>query len=352
MIKYITCIAVISGLIFSQQLWAQGIVNAELNVAPMAVNPAFTGMFNGTTRVNSFYSNHWAGTNINYVSGGASVDLPLVTGKGGSYLATGMQLRKDVAGDGNISNFSGLISLAYHKIFRKTSDSNNAHAADLAIGIQAGYDQSSINMSSVFFGYHWVDPNNYYLPPPGSSTEYHLGLGNSVSYYPVNAGISFAKSFSERFNLVAGISANNLTQPVRSTDWWQNNQMKTERQYMGSLGLNILATKRLSFRPAAFYMNSANSHGFIAGNDFSYIVSKNRKPNESTSVFLGLWYRSVDVTMVTAGITHNRLHLGIAYDYWPHTINTSGNGSGGLCVNLRYTAPGKILNRVIPGDRF
>ena len=332
--------------------FAQGIVNAELNAAPMAVNPACTGMFNGTTRVNSFYTNHWAGADINYMSYGASVDLPLVTGKGGSYLAAGMQLRKDEAGDGNLNNFSGLISVAYHKIFRRKGDSNNAHAADLAIGLQAGYEQNSISLSSIYFGSHWVDPNNYYLPPTGS-IEYGLGIGNTVNYYPVNAGISFAKSFSERFNLVAGVSADNLNQPARSTDRWQNNQLKTELQYMGSLGLKVLATKRLSLRPAVYYMTSANSNGVIAGNDFGYNLSKNPKATESTSVFLGFWYRSVDVPMVTAGVTHNRLHLGIAYDYLPHLVKTPSNGSGGLCVNLRYTAPGKSTKkRVIPGDRF
>ncbi len=331
--------------------FAQSIVNAELNATPMTVNPAFTGMFTGAMSVNSFYANHWAGTDLNYVSYGASVDLPLVTGKGGSYLAAGMQLRKDEAGDGNLSNFSGLMSVAYHKIFRKANDSNNAHAADLAVGIQGGYEQSTINLSRIFLGSPLANPMWTYLPPPGQSIEYGLGIGNSANYYAINAGISFVKSFSERIKFIAGFSVNNLNRPTIDLGLkYYYDLSGLDLQCVGTVAATVLISKRFSLQPAAFYMNSANSRGLVAGNDFTYKLSKNPKAGQTTSVFLGLWYRSGDVVMATVGVIRNRLHLGIAYDYMPQTIRTSGNG--GLCVNFRYIAPGKGNKRMIPCDRF
>ena len=336
------------------QSFAQGIVNSEQNVAPMAVNPAFTGMFTGSTRVNTFYSSHRAKSSFNYESYGASVDLPLVTGKGGSYLAGGLLLRKDVVAEGDLGTFNGVMSVAYHKIFRKTGDSNNAHAADLAIGIQGGYEQSTINLSRIFFSAPSIDPRWNYLPAPGQPIVWGLGT-HPANYYTINAGISFAKSFSPRMKFIAGISANNLNRPtVDIGREYYFDRSGLELQFIGTVAANVLISKRFSLRPATFfYMNSINSRGLVGGNDFCYNLSRNPDARRPTSVFIGLWYRSGDVEMVTAGMTYNRFHIGVAYDYLSPAVRKSGAaGDGGMCLNLKYTAPGKKTGRVVPNDRF
>src|ERR1035438_8218758 len=98
-------------------VFAQDIHFTQFDMAPLVINPAFTGMFDGRIRAGAIYRNQWASVTVPYVTYGASVDLPLLIERNGDYLATGLQLYKDQAGDGNLSNFTGLLSVAYHKYF-------------------------------------------------------------------------------------------------------------------------------------------------------------------------------------------------------------------------------------------
>src|ERR1035437_8502180 len=106
MIKRIilTCSFLVSAFLHVQPVYAQDILNAELNATPLAINPAFTGMFNGTVRASILYRNQWASTTVPYTTYGATVDLPVYMDGKGNYLATGVQLTKSLAGDANLSN--------------------------------------------------------------------------------------------------------------------------------------------------------------------------------------------------------------------------------------------------------
>ena len=101
---------------------AQDIHFTQFDAAPLVINPAFTGMFDGQVRATAIYRNQWASVTVPYVTYGAAVDLPIYTDKNGDYLAAGLQLYKDQAGDGNLSNFTGMASIAYHSGLRMTEE--------------------------------------------------------------------------------------------------------------------------------------------------------------------------------------------------------------------------------------
>src|ERR1039457_1159201 len=87
--------------------YAQDIHFTQFDMTPLVINPAFTGMFDGRVRAGAIYRNQWASVTVPYVTYGAYVDMPLIIERNGSYLASGLQLYKDQAGDGNLSNFTG-----------------------------------------------------------------------------------------------------------------------------------------------------------------------------------------------------------------------------------------------------
>ncbi len=320
--------------------FAQGIVNAELNTAPMAVNPAFTGMFNGCVRVNTFYSSRWEDAMVPFVSMGVSADMPVYTNKKGNYLAAGLQLHKDMAGDGNLSNFNSILSVSYHKIFRKSNDSNNSHSSDLAIGVEAGYDQCSIDVGQIYFGNFWYLSYpyynyNYYLPPPGQSIQYNLGIGNDISYYPVNVGICFSQAAGPKFNYTVGVAVYNLSQPKTAYEQFQYNYAGLQRSCIAEIGAVWKITSRLTLKPEILYQSIPSVWNFIAGNDFEYNVSKHPALPNTTSVFAGAWLRTGDLLMATAGVAFKRLRIGIAYDYHVMPVSIPGDRNEGFIIN-RY----------------
>ncbi len=327
---------------------AQDIHFTQFDMTPLVINPAFTGMFDGQVRASAIYRNQWASVTVPYVTYGAAVDLPLFIERNGDYLAAGLQLYKDQAGDANLSNFTGLVSVAYHKFFGQTEHSGS----DLAVGLQGGYAQKSIDLSKLYFGDEYL--NGSFVP--GISQEYHLGIGNSVNYYLVNAGISFSQATSDKFGYVIGIGANNLNQPDDAIEKKQNAETGLDMRYTAELGANWIVGERLSLRPAVLYQNQASASEIIVGNEFRYEVSNNPGfQNFSPAIFLGGWFRTGDAVMITAGVEFKGFRIGVGYDYNISDLNVSSNGNGGFEIAIRYIAPNPIKfanKRTIPCSRF
>lgn len=325
-------------------VFAQDIHFTQFDMAPLVINPAFTGMFDGQVRAGAIYRNQWGSVTVPYVTYGAHVDLPVYTDNTGGYLAAGLQVFNDKAGDGNLQNFTGMASVAYHKPVGK---------GDLAVGLQGGYAQKSIDLSKLYFG----DESLNGTFAQGTSGEYANGIGNSVNYFLVNAGVSLSGAPNENFSYVIGIAANNINQPNDALLKKQTSDVGLDMRYTGQLGLSIRTSgQRLFLRPAVIYQNQASASEVIAGNEFLYHVSNQYGyENFSTAVFLGGWYRTSDAVMITGGIEFKGFRVGVGYDYNISSLNSASNGKGGFEIALRYIAPNGIKfanKRVIPCTRF
>jgi type IX secretion system PorP/SprF family membrane protein len=283
---------------------------------------------------------------VPYVTYGASVDMPLLIERNGDYLASGIQLYKDQAGDGNLQNFTGLLSLAYHKYLGR-----GEYGSDLAVGLQGGYANKSIDLSKLYFGDEFV--NGTFVP--GQSTEYTVGLGNNISYYLVNAGVSFSHG-GEKVSYTIGLAANNINQPNDAIAKKKNSQTGLDMRYTAAVGVSWKAGDRLALRPALLFQSQATATELIVGNEFHYEISGSPGYNDfSSAVFLGAWYRTGDATMITAGVEFKGFRIGLGYDYNISSLNTSSNGNGGFEIALRYIAPNPIkfaYKRTIPCSRF
>jgi type IX secretion system PorP/SprF family membrane protein len=299
---------------------SQTIEHSELNMAPLAVNPAFTGMFDGSVRAVGFHTVQWAATvpapNETY---GVSCDLPLYTDKKGNYLATGVAVNKSIADGSSLVNFSGLLTLAYHLRFCTSDSHNNKRLGDLAIGIQSGYSQANFKYSVLSFGA---------LPP--QTSEIH----KSANYYSVNAGISFSKALDDHLNFSVGLAGFNLNQAghLEFPDMW------IDRVYIGVVGVDWHVGDRFIIRPKILYQKQENGEeNFIAGSEFQYHLKKSRIP---ASVFVGAWDRPGDIVAATCGLELSRFRVGVGYDLNVAPPTPSNGGYGNFTVQLRYTGPG------------
>lgn len=333
-------------------VFAQDIHFTQFDASPLTINPAFTGMFDGQFRACGIYRNQWKSVTVPYVTFGASIDMPLLIEKNGDYLASGLQVFKDQAGDGNLSNTTAMVSLAYHKFFGTQHVTKTIHQSDFAVGFQAGYTQKSVDLSRIYFGDELFGRTFV----PGTSSLYQLGLGSSISYFLVNAGLCFSHSVSNSFNFTIGLGANNLNQPDDAIMRDANSQKGLDMRYTGQLGANFIATQRLTFRPAVLYQMQSSAVEFIGGNEFHYAMGDHPEyDNFSTAVFAGLWYRTGDAMMVTAGFETKGVRVGFSYDYNVSELNRSSAGNGGYEISIRYIMPRPLLfapNRTIPCGRF
>lgn len=321
--------------------FAQDVHFTQFNATPLILNPAFTGAFDGPVRASAIYRDQWNGV---YRTIAASADAPIVRDiSGDDYLAGGVQFYNDVAGDGNLNNFSGLLSVAYHKFLGLEGDKI------LSVGLQGGYTSKSIDLSRLYFGNQFKDGG--FTGPTNTQLN-----GSPVRYFTVNAGVAYSHKISERFSYSLGVAGNNLNQPQESINKIQNSDVGLGMRLSAQAGAIIYTGERLSLRPAVLYQTQTATTEIIAGNEFNYIVGSDPEVKSlAPSIFVGGWYRNNDAIMVSAGVEFQGFRVGVAYDYTTSSYNVVNNGKGGFEIGVRYVGLNPISaarSLVYPCSRF
>ncbi len=326
---------------FSAQ--AQDMHFSQFNGAPMILNPALTGYFNGQYRVTGIYRNQWSSVTTPYVTFGGSVDAQLFRDVAISdYLGGGLAIYNDRSGDGNLANLTALGSLAYHKFLGE--DDNKS----LSVGLQGGYVQKTIDLSRLY----WQDEFFNGGFQPGTTGEQ---INPKVKYFTANAGLSWGHRIGERFAYQFGVAGHNLNQPRESFEKKKNNEVGLGMRINAQLGFEWNAGDRLSIRPAVMYQTQSSASELIAGSEFLYIVGSPDVRSVATSVFLGGWVRKGDATLITAGMEFQGVRLGFAYDYNTSDLKVASGGNGGFEITLRYVKPNPLdfaRKIIFPCSRF
>lgn len=331
-------------LTLNSAAYAQDVHFTQFNMNPLTINPAFTGAFNGQYRVAGIYRDQWRSAmgSAAFKTIGASFDAPVVHDlTTDDYLAAGVQLYNDRAGDGNLQNFSGLVSVAYHKFLGEKA--NKA----LTVGLQGGYTQKSFDLSKLYFENQYAD-GGFFGPQPG-------GLNNKTDYFTVNAGLAWSHSTGENFGYTIGLSAMNLNQPSESFRKQKNSEVGLGIRYAAQIGAIAYLNDKFSIRPGVLYQSQASAYELIAGNEFHLIVGEDQFRSIATAVFAGVWYRSNDAIMINAGVEWKGLRIGVAYDYNTSNLKPATNGNGGFEIALRFVGPNPLdfaRRLVYPCSRF
>lgn len=327
----------------SQDVQAQDVHFTQFNASPMIVNPAFTGNFSGRMRASAIYRDQWRSVTVPFRTIAVSVDAPIVHDLSvDDYLAAGIQLYNDRAGDANLSNLSALASVAYHKFLGASA--NKA----LSVGFQGGYTQKSFDLSKLYFE---NDFNGGEFSPQNPN-----GINNKLDYFVFNAGLSWAHQATENFSYAIGFGANNLNTPLETFDRKQDlADVGLGMRYNAQIGAIAYVSEKLSLRPAFLYQSQASATEMIAGNEFHLIVGDPEFRTFTTAVFLGGWYRFDDAAMVTAGLEFKGFRLGLAYDYTVSSLKNNARNTGGFELALTWIAPDPLdfaRKLIYPCSRF
>lgn len=322
---------------------AQDIHFSQFNGAPLQLNPALTGSFNGLYRVTGIYRNQWSSVTSPYVTFGGSVDAPLFKDVAiDDYLAAGLAMYNDRSGDGNLANLSVLASVAYHKFLGTESNKS------LSVGLQGGYTQKTIDLARLYWGDEFYNGGFQ----PGTTGEQ---LNPKVKYFTANAGLNWQQAVGEKFGYSIGVSGHNLNQPRESFLKKQNNEVGLGMRINTQIGAVWNAGDRLSIRPAFLYQTQSSATEMIAGSEFLYIVGDPDIRSVATGVYVGGWYRFGDATLITAGLEFQGFRVGFGYDYNMSDLKVASGGNGGFEITLRYIQPNPLdfARRIVfPCSRF
>ena len=179
----------------------QDFIYSQFYNAPIYLNPALTGQFEGDFRVNALYRNQWSGLASDFSNFSASADLNL------HEINSGVGVIFNRSSEGTAYLLKNNVALSYSYII-------GGDDFTLSFGLQAGVTNQTLNWNKLVFG-DQVDINSGYIP--GSISGAERPNVSSRFYLDANTGANFVyKKF------MMGLSAHNINRPDESISGFQS----------------------------------------------------------------------------------------------------------------------------------
>lgn len=308
----------LSALAFSTALFtsfAQDIHFSQFYAAPLTLNPATTGNFDGLFRITGIYRNQWLGVaNVRpfFSTPSVGVDFSLLGDKfegtkiQGSSLGVGLHFTNDQQNEKTFNTNQIMASVAWQQALAKNK-------VTIGIGLQGGVYLKNLNTGNFQFGSGFLPDLSY-----DKSIEGEGYSTNNLTRFNLNAGLNVNLRLIKNMSYSMGFSAMNLTQPSEQyLNNSKNAKLPIRFQVHGGFQFDV---KRVVLLPGYLFQTQAKAHegtfGLTAGIHFI------NKPEDKATLFLGLWSRlntGVSSTLTSAiipkaGIEFKKVRVGFAYD--------------------------------------
>jgi len=335
-IKYIQIIILILFL-QSVKMMGQDMHFSHIHASPTHINPAYTGVFNGTMRFVMNYKNQWAGIG-KYNTAGFSADFKVAQMRNRDFFSMGGSFYFDNAGDLNWRTYNGNIQLAY----TKSLSSKRAHG--LTLGLYAGLIQQS---------YDFTKARGFDIEPPSGVFK------NSMLTYDAGMGVSWFCQIGRYSQVYAGYGLFHLNRPNVST------RETMERLFMRhsvNVGLEWSSKSRHGLLPSFYYAKQGMHQEILLGTFYRYEVNKNWK-GKNQYLYIGAWarfhyvpkaYDGIDAVIASLRYDHYNWRFTFSYDINVSLLSSASQGRGGPEVSIIYIHQGskKSSNKVIYCPKF
>jgi len=294
---------------------------SQYYIYPSFLNPALTGIFNGTARFSAIYRNQWNAISTPFTTRGLSADF--TTNKN---INVGVGLINQTAGNGGYSFSSGNINIAYTGVnFGKQGFGR------VVLGIQAGLIDRRFNPSKLSFGDQW-NPVTGYSPFNPTSEVFQNTSATSLDF---GAGALFYDANPTRkANLYFGGSIAHLTRPEEN--FFNSTPGRLPFRIITHAGARISVSERFSITPNALYLSQGNAKEIMIGAFFNLALS------DQNQLLLGANYRLNDAISPYLGITIKTTMIGISYDANTSKLGSQVSGTNAFEISISFFSPKKI----------
>jgi type IX secretion system PorP/SprF family membrane protein len=286
------------------------------DAAPLYLNPAMTGVFEGKWRIHGQFRTQWKSVNYRpYTSSLVSFDMPY------KKWGFGLQVANYRAGSGRYNSIEGLASVAYTVPLTR----NRFH--NLSFGAQAGASQKSIEYQLLSF-------NNQYTTEGGGGFETSVSPGEDFGAQRritprTNVGIMYYFSKQQSFlNPFIGLSAFNLVTPNES---FLGDEAKLPRRYFLHAGTRINITELFYLLPKVLAMHQQSFDEQTFALDAGYYLK-----GPELYLLAGAVYRNKDAAIVSLGARMDQFILKVGYDINVSSLTTVSTGRGGFEISFTY----------------
>lgn len=305
---------------------AQDIHFSQYYASPLTLNPALTGNINGVFRAALNYRNQWytiptLNSFAPYQTYQVSFDAPLLRDRlGNDGLGIGGAFYADQAGDGALTTFSGLVSVAYHKAVDRYG------RARISLGMQGGVVSKQVKMGNLIFE-NQLDNFGFNNALPNGETNFN---NRAILYPDVNIGGLWSHAPREKFRYYVGFSMNHLSRPRESFLGDDRNRLRYRFNVHAGTEIFLNRDNSFSMTPTFLFMLQGNAKQYNGGIGLNYWLS------DDVAIFGGGWYRWMDAVILNAGVEVYNLRIGLSYDLNHSDFRTASRAQGGFEVSAIY----------------
>ncbi len=318
---------------------AQDIHFSQFNNAPLTMNPALTGAFNGTHRITANYKSQWFSIDRTYLTYGISYDMGLLRNKlNVGFLGLGIQVFNDVAGANKMGLMQENLSLAYHLPLNKQNI--------LSAALQSGFSQRRTDNETMEWASQY-DPTSVDGHNAAFASGEPMSFSN-INYGEVSAGLlwtynksSATLSSNDAKKVQLGIALYHINRPKQTYFEGIDKRlfMKMAVHFTSFIGFT---NSNFALVPSAVWYRQGPCNEILAGTLFRFNLngaSKYTSFVRETALSIGAYYRVNDAVIAAAQFEWKNFLLGVSYDVNTSGLSSASKYAGGLEVALRYQFP-------------
>ena len=320
---------------FGLLLLAQDIHFSQYYNAPLALNPALAGIYEGDRRFGATYRNQWQSALVPYTTVLGSFDQKLKFGASKrGFFGGGLNFYYDEAGDANLSVTNFNLSGNYSLILNEESM--------LTFGIQAGVSQRSFKLSELTFDSQW---NGEQFDPSRAIMEDFDRT--SIVYPDFGVGLNFhGRQQDRRTSLDAGAALFHPFQPNQSFSDGDPSELPI--RYSLYLLPMLQVADRVDFVLHGMAQLQDVYLEALAGGGIRYHISTQKGRQFAVQAGAAYRFNSIGDSVIPAVELHYRgWQAGFSYDVNVSDYSVATNRNGGPELTLRH-----IITYVKPLKEF
>jgi len=313
----------------------------QFYAAPLQLNPALTGVFNGNYRVNALYRSQWgeilrdeSTSQFRTITAAADFRIPINK----NAVGIGVEMMNDKAAASNYGTTRAGLALSY----LQNLDSRGRHY--LVAGLQADMIQRSFSLDNLRFGNQWngisYDPTFIQDNP-----AYLATLNENYTFFDASVGLLyFMRGKNKRTTAYGGVSAQHVNQPNESLG---TDEAQLPIKYSIHSGVNFPIADQFDLLPKFLLQFQGDHKEIIVGTDVRYLLDP--KFPTGNSFRFGTLYRLVgglnadnatginsESLALLAGINFHGLAINIAYDINISQYQAATLSRGGFELGFEY----------------
>ncbi|MGZ3863980.1 MAG: PorP/SprF family type IX secretion system membrane protein [Bacteroidia bacterium] len=315
-------------------LFAQDVHFSQLGMAPMQINPANTGFFDGYARGIINYRTQWTTANAPYTTMAAGFDANAgIKRTRGAFLGLGGYVYQDKAGVGNWSTTK--VDLMSNVVLNATKNSK------LALAIGAGVGSGSNKINSLTWG------NQY------NGTEFDKNIASnetfaskSFTFFDVCSGVNyeFAKKTTDfsrdnLFSMRLGVAAYHLNQPKVLFSGLSKEVIY--RRYVANASAKVdIKGSAVSILPSVVFQLQHNFMQVNMGTFMRYRFKDETKTTglkSETAILIGCYYRYNDAVIPQFMLEYKSIVFGFSFDETVSNWKRANRGLGAFEITLSWT---------------